>query len=146
MKKEDLATYESPAVIKHLEILQGIISRMSGNSAACKTWLLAIITGLTALSIESCRIPIWISLVPTFLFFALDSFYLGLERHFIGLQKDFVNKLADNTVEVSDLYVFKSKRSFRIHLGLMLDGMKSFSTAFVYLLISISVVFMEIGV
>lgn len=132
MNKQDLEYHESPAVIKQIEILQGIISRMAGNSASCKTWSLTIVTGIIALSIEKQCIPIWISLVPTIMFFALDSFYLGLERDFIDLQKEFVGKLAAKTIETKDIYVIKSKRSFWIHLKFMFGGMVSFSTAFMY--------------
>lgn len=132
MTRNDLTIHESPAVIKHLEILQGIITRMAGNSAACKTWALTIITGLIALSFEKQCIPIWVSLIPAIMFFALDSFYLGLERHFIGLQREFVGMLAAKTIEMRDVYVIKSKRNFWIHLKFMLGGMVSFSTAFVY--------------
>lgn len=140
--RDDLIIHESPAVLKHLEILQGIITRMAGNSAACKTWSLTIITGIIALSVEKCCIPIWISLIPTIMFFALDSFYLGLERHFIGLQRDFVSKLAAKTLEAKDIYVIKSKRNFWIHLKFMLGGMVSFSTAFIYVPIILLVIYL----
>lgn len=133
MTKQDLEIHESPAVIKHIEILQGIITRMAGNSAACKTWAIPIITGILAFSIEKLCIPIWVSLIPAIMFFLLDSFYLGLERHFIKQQREFVDKLSDNTIKVQDIYVIKSKRNFWIHLKFMLSGMVSFSTAFVYL-------------
>jgi len=133
MTKQDLEIHESPAVIKHIEILQGIITRMAGNSAACKTWAIPIITGVLAFSIEKLCISIWISFVPAVMFFLLDSFYLGLERHFIKQQREFVDKLSDKTLKVRDIYVIKSKRNFWIHLKFILSGMVSFSTAFVYL-------------
>lgn len=132
MTRDDLIIHESPAVIKHLEILQGIITRMAGNSAACKTWAIPIITGIIAFSLERQCIPIWVSLIPAILFFALDSLYLGLERHFISLQKEFVTTLSSGNLQMTDIYVIKSSRTFCIHLKFMFGGMVSFSTAFVY--------------
>jgi len=122
-----------PAVMKHLDILQSIITRMANNSASCKTWNLTVITGLIAFSMGNQNIPLWISIIPSIMFFALDSFYLGLERHFIDLQKDFVKKLETNTLKIEDIYVIKSKRSFCIHLEFIFNGMISFSTTFVYI-------------
>ena len=133
MNKQELELHESPAVIKHIEIIQGIITRMASNSAACKTWAIPIITGIMVFSIEKPRIHIWVSLIPSVMFFLLDSFYLGLERHFIDQQLEFVSKLSNNTIEISDLFFIKSKRNLEINLKFMLSGMASFSTALVYL-------------
>jgi len=133
MNKQELELHESPAVIKHIEILQENITRMAGNSAACKTWAIPVITGIVAFSIEKLCIPIWVSLIPAIMFFLLDSFYLGLERHFINQQLEFVSKLSNNTIGIQDIFIIKSKRNIWIHLKFMLSGMVSFSTAIVYL-------------
>lgn len=69
MLREEISLYESPAVIKHIEFLQDIISRMANNSAACKTWALTIITALIALSTVMQRISIIICIIPTIMFF-----------------------------------------------------------------------------
>ncbi len=133
MKKDELSIYESPAVIKHLEILQDIITRMAGNGAACKTWAIPVITGIIAFSVEKQCIPIWVSLIPAIMFFVLDSFYHGLERHFIDTQKEFVAKLSDNTLQLNDIYVIKSIRYLIIHLKFLFRGMLSFATGLVYI-------------
>jgi len=135
----DLSLMNQPAVMKHLEILQGIITRMANNSASCKTWMLTIITGLIALSIEKGCFPIWISLIPTIMFFILDSFYLGLEKHFRKLYNDFVSKLADNSIEINDVYVINSKRNPWIDLKYIYKGMHSISTSFIYISIIVIV-------
>lgn len=140
MDKEDLKIYESPAVIKHLEIIQGIVDRMASNSAACKTWAITIITGLIVFSIDSQTIPIWTSLIPAIVFFALDAFYLGQERHYIKLYKEFVSRLADNTIKIHDIYTVKSERNFFKHVGYVLSGMVSFPTSFYYMPIIILVI------
>lgn len=132
MEKTDLILHESPAVIKHLEILQGIISRMAGNSASCKTWALTIITGIIAFSIQNQSIPIWTSLIPAIMFLALDVFYLGLEIKFRDLQKVFVQKLSSNTLTPGDIYMFENDSSSHIHLKYIWGGIRSFSTSFFY--------------
>ncbi len=133
MEKTDLILHESPAVIKHLEILQGIISRMAGNSASCKTWALTIITGITAFAIQNQSIPIWTSLIPAIMFFALDVFYLGLEIKFRDVQKAFVQKLSSNTLTPADIYRFENDSSSLIHLKYIWGGVKSISTSFFYI-------------
>lgn len=133
MEKNDLILHESPAVIKHLEILQGIVSRMAGNSAACKTWSLTIIIGIIALSIEKCCVPIWIGLIPAIMFFALDVFYLGLEIKFRDVQKAFVQKLSSHTLTPADIYMFENDSSSLIQLKYIWGGVKSFSTSFFYI-------------
>ncbi len=133
MEDRDLEYLSSPAVMKHLDILQGIITRMAGNSASCKTWAVTLVSALLALSIENCRVPIWICFVPVVMLYLLDSFYLGLERHFIGLQRGFLQKLHKKELHIEDIYSIKSKRSFLIHLGFMWGGLFSFATSFFYL-------------
>ena len=132
MERTDLILHESPAVIKHLEILQGIISRMAGNSASCKTWALTIITGIIAFSIQNQSIPIWTSLIPAIMFLALDVFYLGLEIKFRDLQKVFVQKLSSNTLTLGDIYMFENDSSSHIHPKYIWGGIRSFSTSFFY--------------
>jgi len=131
MNKCDLEFHESLAVIKHIEILQGIITRMAGNSAACKTWAITIVTGIIALFYNN-GFPILLGIIPVVLFFGLDSYYLGLESHFRDLHKEFVAKLNVSNLVIDDIYSIKSERKFLIHLQFVWYGMKSFSTSFFY--------------
>ena len=93
MNSEKLKIYESPAIIKHIEIYQNIITRMANNSSSCKTWSITLTSALIILSIDNSKISIWISLLPVLIFYFLDSFYLGLERQFRYSYNDFLNKL-----------------------------------------------------
>jgi hypothetical protein len=88
---------ESSAVQTHINMLQGIISRMASNSANCKTWAVAILTALIALFADGklCNSQLWVCYIPIALFAFLDCYYLGLERHFRKKQRDFVNKVND---------------------------------------------------
>jgi hypothetical protein len=41
---------DSPAVMAHINLLQGIINRLANNSACCKTWCLALVGALLSLA------------------------------------------------------------------------------------------------
>ncbi len=75
----------------HLQFIQNVITRMNANSFQVKTWTVSIIVALVALAVNSKNyMYILISVVPTILFWTLDSYYLQQERKFRGLYKDVV--------------------------------------------------------
>ena len=75
----------------HLQFIQNVITRMNANSFQVKTWTVSIIVALAALAVNSKNyLYILISVVPTILFWTLDSYYLQQERKFRGLYKDVV--------------------------------------------------------
>ena len=95
----------------YISILQENINRMASNSANCKTWLVTILAALLAIqvSLQELQGILWIALIPTILFYILDSYYLGLERRFIKIENNFVeHEKADNTL-YSRLYDFDTK-------------------------------------
>ena len=76
----------------HLQFMQNVITRMNANSFQVKTWTVSIIVALAALAVNSKNyLYILISVVPTILFWTLDSYYLQQERKFRGLYKDVVS-------------------------------------------------------
>ena len=78
-----------PKKIKHLDYIQNIITRMNTNSFQIKIWTITIVAAILALyanSGNSCFILIGI--IPTFIFWFLDSYYLMMERKFRGLYND----------------------------------------------------------
>lgn len=98
----------SDAVIAHLNIVQGVISRMARNSTICKTWCVTLVAAILVL-VARTDTPIYalIALVPTVLFLFLDSFYLGLERGFRRSYNSFVEELHNGEIAPRDLYVVK---------------------------------------
>lgn len=77
---------------KHLDHLQGVITRYNSNSFMIKGWTITICTAILALA------GIWkepllslIALVPITVFWVLDSFYLANERCFVSLYNAVVN-------------------------------------------------------
>lgn len=78
-------------IIKHLEFIQAIINRMNSNSFQLKGWAITIVSALLALYASSSNITyIFIAIVPTMIFWFLDSYYLQLERKFRKLYMDVV--------------------------------------------------------
>ncbi len=75
--------------IKHLEFVQAVITRMNTNSFQIKGWSVTILSALLAVYASTKNeLFILISLVPTIIFWLLDSYYLMQERKFRGLYKD----------------------------------------------------------
>lgn len=95
----------SPAVQKHLEIMQGVINRMAENSRSCKVWCVTLVAATLVLVARTGEPQhALIALVPTLLFLFLDSYYLALERAFIRSQNTFVAKVQTDELERSDVY------------------------------------------
>jgi hypothetical protein len=74
--------------MKHLEMLQAVISRLAGNSFTIKGWGITLVAALLAFVAKDGKPHnAWIALMPTIAFWGLDAYYLGLERAFRDLYK-----------------------------------------------------------
>lgn len=127
------------AVQSHIFILQGIINRMAGNNASCKTWAIAIVAAVMAIPTgqnSALTKPVLI-ILPVVFFFILDCFYLGIERHFIKEQELFVSKLNNSDVD-SLLFRINKLSGFSSQLCATLKAMRSFSTTPFYGMIALS--------
>ena len=62
--------------LKHLEFIQGIITRMANNSFMLKGWAVTLVAGIFALSSkDSDQLYSIISIIPVIAFWGLDSYY-----------------------------------------------------------------------
>lgn len=78
--------------IKHLEMIQGIITRMNQNSFMLKGWMITIVSALLAIYADKGNTTyIFVALVPVLIFWFLDTYYLQQERKFRGLYNDIVD-------------------------------------------------------
>jgi len=69
--------------LKHLEFIQKTIERMAKNSFLLKGWVLTLTTALIAISVKESEINfLFISIIPVFIFWFLDSYYLKQEKLF----------------------------------------------------------------
>lgn len=87
--------------IKHLEMIQGVINRMAGNSFMLKGWAVTLVAGIFALaSKEADKRYFLITYVPIVVFWFLDSYYLLQERLYRDLYND-VRKKEDSQIDFS---------------------------------------------
>src|SRR5438132_11650719 len=85
-----LAPAESPAVIAHLNMLQGIITRLAGNSAQCKTWCITIVAAIVAFAgaMKNEKL-VALAIIPLAIFGLLDATYLANEQAYRDLYNPF---------------------------------------------------------
>lgn len=77
--------------IAHLTMIQGVITRMAGNSFALKTLAVTLTTGVVALlgAIQTpSQLYMLAALLPILMFWWLDARYLQLERLYRRLYDD----------------------------------------------------------
>lgn len=69
--------------IKHLELVQSVISRMAQNCFACKGWAVALVAAMFAFATKDAD-PRYsmLAVLPALVFWGLDGYYLRQERLF----------------------------------------------------------------
>jgi hypothetical protein len=71
------------AKLKHLEMIQSVITRMAGNSFLLKGWTVTLVSALFVLSeVDKNQNFVLLALLPAMAFWGLDSYYLRQERLF----------------------------------------------------------------
>ncbi|MEM1180973.1 MAG: hypothetical protein AAGM22_21715 [Acidobacteriota bacterium] len=67
----------------HLQMIQGVISRMAGNSFLIKGWSITLVSALFALADPKTNPHFfWITYFPVFAFLCLDVYFLHRENLF----------------------------------------------------------------
>lgn len=88
-KKEESQVEFSDEQIKHLEFIQGVINRMGSNSFQMKGWMVAIVSALLAIyADDQNELYAIFAVLPTVIFWFLDTYYLWQERKFRGVYND----------------------------------------------------------
>ena len=89
--------------VKHLDFIQSNIARMNSNSFQMKSWMLIIVTALLGSFANTQNHNfVLLALLPTIIFWGLDSYYLQLERKFRGIYND----VAGLSKEPKDIKLF----------------------------------------
>ncbi|GAA5504435.1 hypothetical protein Dxin01_04205 [Deinococcus xinjiangensis] len=71
------------ATLKALELLQGIINRLSGNSFLLKGWTVTLVIGLLTYTGSTGRKRLALmAAIPVLMFWFLDGFFLARERDY----------------------------------------------------------------
>jgi len=86
---------------KHLELIQGVINRLSTNSFLLKGWSVVLVSALFALSAADSRPAfVYLAYIPAIIFWGLDGFFLWQEQLFRKLY-DRVRVLPDDEIDFS---------------------------------------------
>lgn len=86
---------------KHLELIQGVINRLSTNSFLLKGWSVVLVSALFALAANDSRIYfIYLAYFPAFAFWILDGYFLWQERLFRKLY-DHVRQQDEGKIDFS---------------------------------------------
>ena len=90
--------------IKHLEFIQDVITRMNANSFQMKAWMVAIMSALLAVYASTQnRYFVLIAILPTLIFWFLDTYYLWQERKFRGLYNDVAGISKNNKIKLFEM-------------------------------------------
>ncbi len=86
---------------KHLELIQGVINRLAGNSFLLKGWSVVLTSALFALSVPNSRVEfVYFAYFPVLIFWGLDGYFLWQERLYRALY-DNVRRLKEEDVDFS---------------------------------------------
>ena len=85
--------------LKHLELIQGVVNRLSTNSFLLKGWSVVLVSALFALSAPKANVNfILLAYFPAFIFWGLDAYFLWQERMF----RDLYNAVRLKNIEKID--------------------------------------------
>src|SRR5437773_11124579 len=85
----------------HLEMIQGVVNRLSQNSFLLKGWSVVLVSSLFALAaFNSNPFFVYLTYLPVVAFWGLDAYFLRQERLFRKLY-DHVRRLKANEIDFS---------------------------------------------
>lgn len=88
--------------LKHLEFIQGVISRMAGNLFYLRGWVVTLIAGILVLltQIQGSKSPLIFLASALVIFWLYDAYFLALERMYRDLY-DKVRLLEEEKIDFS---------------------------------------------
>ncbi len=85
----------------HLEMIQGVVNRLSHNSFLLKGWSVILVSAMFALAAKDSKVVfIYLAYFPAISFWGLDGYFLHQERLFRALY-DHVRSLDEKDVDFS---------------------------------------------
>lgn len=112
--------------LAHLNMIQGVISRMSGFSASAKNFCITVMAALVAVAFQK-PIPelIWAGIAVPIFFLLMDAYYLALEKRY----RDLYERTASAELTAAGNMSLKASR---LTLRRFLESLLSLSVAGVY--------------
>lgn len=101
---------DSPATTAHINLLQGIITRLANNSASSKTWCLTLVAALLSLA-GAAHAPqmVHATLVPILIFGFLDIMYLATEVAYRNLYTRVVESIRGGAYGRNDVFEARAR-------------------------------------
>lgn len=131
--------------IKHLEMIEHIIDRMTSNCFKLKEWTMGLVAAVCAFAAAgNDNRFIFVAFIPIFCFWMLDSFYLTVERRYRKLYKKVIDtkERTDFSLDTSEFDPSKKYKCCIIKLFVLLweiiKTMFSISTIVFYLPICVT--------
>lgn len=85
----------------HLEMIQGVVNRLSHNSFLLKGWTVVLVSAMFALAANDAKLLfVLLSFFPAIIFWLLDGYFLRQERLFRALY-DYVRLLNEDEIDFS---------------------------------------------
>jgi hypothetical protein len=127
--------------VKHLEMLQQVISRMATNSFMLKGWSVTLVVGFFAV-VDKTEIHKygWVALIPIVLFWILDGYFLRQERLF-RMHYDFVR--GNNSGDIVDFSM--NTQPYETEVNCVLKVMFSNTLFLFYLGLSVPTIVVLVG-
>ena len=87
--------------LAHLQMIQGVVNRLSHDSFLLKGWSVLLVSALFALSAkDSAVFFVYLAYLPALMFWGLDGYFLRQERLFRKLY-GYVSGLAEDEIDFS---------------------------------------------
>jgi len=135
-----------PAVLKHLDILQSIVSRLAQHSSICKNWCVTLVAGVLVLAFsKDVRVEVrssapLIACILIMIFWAVDAYYHSLERQFRRQSTALVSSIHQGTFSPAVVLIISDKRTRRERLeDTLAVGLTSAATGGFYAALLIAV-------
>jgi hypothetical protein len=98
--------------LKHLDFIQGVITRMAGNSFYLKGWCVTVVAAILGLaSKDSNKKFLAVVYYPIIMFWIIDGYFLFQEKLYRRLFND-VRKVEEENIDFSmDTHAYKGKET-----------------------------------
>jgi uncharacterized membrane protein YjfL (UPF0719 family) len=101
------------ARIRHLEMIQGAVSRLANDSFLVKGWAITVAGIILGFAVTADRQALaLVSLIPTLIFWMLDTYYLRAERLF----RAFYRRAVEHPEQVGYFRMDATSKAFKDHL------------------------------
>ena len=112
-RKKDL----KESMLKEIELIQGIITRMGHNSFVLKGWAVTLVAA--ALLLKGSTHHAWVAWIPLLVFWYLDAYFLWQERMYRKLYDWVVENRKDTDEYLFSMNAYRFKKDVQTKFRIM---------------------------